>query len=178
MLHPATPVFVRAATTSDAPALGALQRGIYSEGRWFVGDGPPTVETLQGRLRTLVSTRSLFLVAVPEDSEKAKNKDTRDVWGWLELHRLTPKKLEHVAILTLAVGHTYRRQGVAGALLAHAYPWAREVGVYKIQLSVRAKNQAALALYEREGFELEGRERDQVFDNREFEDNLLMAKFL
>ena len=99
-------------------------------------------------------------------------------WGWLELHRLPPKKLSHVAVLTLAVAAPYRQQGIAGQLLARAYPWAREVGVAKLQLSVRSHNRAARALYEREGFGLEGCERQQVYDGGVFEDNLLMAKFL
>jgi hypothetical protein len=43
---------------------------------------------------------------------------------------------------------------------------------------VRAGYRAAVALYRREGFELEGRERDQVCDAGVLEDNLLMAKFL
>ena len=168
-------IVIRPATVSDAAGLATLHRGIYGEGRWFVGDGPPTTETLRGRIRALSPTRSLYLVAVAETGGLS----TRDeVQGWLELHRLTPQKLAHVAVLTLAVGRPFRRQGLAGALLAHAYSWAREVGVLKVQLSVRARNAAAVSLYEREGFELEGRERNQVFDDEGFEDNLLMAKFL
>ena len=173
MSRPTPHAVIRAATVSDAPPLAALHRSIYDEGRWFVGDGPPTTETLRGRLRVLEPVRSLYLIAVLEPAgAKAQ------VGGWLELHRLTPKKLAHVAVLTLAVGRPFRRQGLAGSLLACAYPWAQEVGVHKIQLSVRAKNLAATALYQREGFGLEGRERDQVFDAGEFEDNLVMAKFL
>ena len=171
MSHQVANVVIRAATPSDAPALAALHRSIYNEGRWFVGDGAPSVETLRGRLRVLEPTRSLYLVA---EGAGAK----AQLSGWLELHRLTPKKLAHVAVLTLAVGQPFRRQGLAGALLTRAYLWAREVGVYKIQLSVRAKNVAAISLYEREGFGLEGRERDQVLDAEGFEDNLIMAKFL
>ena len=164
-----TPFTVRAALPTDASALGALHRGIYDEGRWFVGDGPPSAETLRSRLRLLDEGRSSYLVAVGRDG---------GLQGWLELHRLTPQRLSHVAVLTLAVGHLYRRQGVAGALLEAAYPWAAAVGVLKLQLSVRAGNGAAVALYEREGFVLEGCERNQVFDDGGFEDNLLMAKFL
>ena len=166
-------VVIRPATVADAAGLGTLHRGIYSEGRWFVGDGPPTTETLRGRIRALSPTRSLYLVAVAETGGRIS-----EVQGWLELHRLTPQKLAHVAVLTLAVGRPFRRQGLAGALLAHAYGWAREIGVLKVQLSVRARNAAARSLYEREGFDLEGRERNQVFDDEGFEDNLLMAKFL
>ena len=171
---PSHHVVIRPVTVSDAGSLGALHRSIYAEGRWFVGDGPPLAETLRGRIRTLVPTRSLYLVAAETGDLVGRS----EVQGWLELHRLTPHKLEHVAVLTIAVGQPFRRQGLAGALLAHAYPWVREVGVLKIQLSVRAKNAAALSLYKREGFELEGRERNQVFDDGGFEDNLLMAKFL
>ncbi len=171
MSHPVAQALVRAAAVSDAPALAALHRSIYDEGRWFVGDGAPTSETLRGRLRALVPARSLYLVALENRAGETQ------LSGWLELHRLNPKKLEHVAVLTLAVGQPYRRRGVAGALLARAYPWAREAGIHKIQLSVRAKNAAALSLYEREGFGLEGRERDQVRDEGGFEDNLVMAKF-
>lgn len=159
---------IRAAAPADAPALAALHAQIYAEGRWFVGDAAPSVEVLRGRLRGLEPTRSLYLVALCG----------RALCGWLELHRLPPKKLAHVAVLTLAVGQPYRRQGIAARLLAGSYPWGREVGVLKLQLSVRARNEAAITLYRREGFVLEGRERAQVMDDEGFEDNLVMAKFL
>jgi ribosomal protein S18 acetylase RimI-like enzyme len=158
---------IRDATPADAPALAALHAQIYAEGRWFVGDAAPSAEALRGRLRGLESSRSLYLVALCG----------RALCGWLELHRLPPKKLAHVAVLTLAVGRSYRRRGIAARLLARSYPWGRKEGVLKLQLSVRERNEAALALYRREGFVLEGRERAQVFDEG-FEDNLVMAKFL
>lgn len=165
---------LRPARPADAPALAALQRTIYAEGRWFVGDGAPSAETLAGRLRALEAVRSLMLLAyaVPEPAG-----DTA-LGGWLELHRLRPKRMNHVAVLTLAVAPPFRQQGVASKLLAEAYIWARDVGVRKVQLSVREHNGAARALYAREGFELEGRERQQVLEAGRFEDNLLMAKFL
>lgn len=159
---------IRNAEPADASALAEVQRGIYAEGRWFVGDGPPAAETLRQRFRTHDPSRSLYLVALSGS----------EVVGWLELHRLLPKKLEHVAVLTLAVAAPYRRQGAAGGLLQRAYPWAQRNGVHKLQLSVRAGNSAAQRLYEREGFVLEGCEREQIRDGETLEDNLLMAKFL
>ncbi len=161
-------ICVRKANLSDTPALALLQAEIYAEGRWFVGNGPPASETLRQRLRLVDEARSLYLVAYTGET----------LLGWLELHRLSPKKLEHVAVLTLAVGAVHRRHGVASRLFPEAYAWASAGGVKKIQLSVRARNGAALALYEREGFVLEGRERSQIYDAGAFEDNLLMAKFL
>jgi ribosomal protein S18 acetylase RimI-like enzyme len=161
-------VGIRRADEADAGALVALQRQIYREERWFVGDGPPSEARLAHRIRSADPRMSVWLVAA----------DQRQLWGWLELHRLPPARLRHVASLTLAVAPARRRQGVAGALLDGGYRWAQEAGVRKISLNVRAGNEAAIRLYRSEGFEVEGREREQVRTRTGFEDNLIMAKFL
>ena len=163
---------IRRAKASDAASLAALQSDIYAEGRWFVGDGPPSVTALTRRLRTLEPQSSLYLVVL------FKEKGKEEVGAWLELHRLLPNKLRHVAMLTLAVAEPYRRRGVARALLKEAYRWGHQVGLKKISLNVRANNSGALKLYEGQGFVLEGRERAQVRLENGFEDNLIMAKFL
>lgn len=161
-------VRVRRALAGDARALAALQRQIYQEDRWFVGDGAPPDSTLARRLRSADRTMSLWLVA----------EDGRQLCGWLELHRFPPVRLRHVAGLTLAVAASRRRQGVGGSLISAGYSWAERVGVRKISLNVRASNRAALNLYRRQGFQLEGREREQIRTDGGFEDNLIMAKFL
>ena len=98
--------------------------------------------------------------------------------GWVELNRPQPQRLKHVAVLTIAVAPAWRRRGVARQLLTRSYQWAQQKGVKKIQLDVRAGNTAAITLYEREGFVLEGRERAQILTPQGYEDNLVMAKFL
>ena len=160
---------VRRARPSDAAALHELQAEIYAEGRWFVGDGPPSAQTLERRLRAFSEETTLYLVALPPKGE---------VCAWLELHRLTPKRLQHVAVLTLAVSENWRQRGVATKLLENAYRWAEQNSVQKIQLNVRSNNSAALALYRVQGFEQEGCERAQIREGERYEDNLLMAKFL
>ena len=163
------PLTLRLASSADATALIALQRLIYEEGLGFVGDGPPNVEGLMRRLRSLEPEKALFLVA--ETSDKA-------LAGWLELNRLTPKRLEHVAILTLAIAPFYRRQGLASTLLNRAVEWAEKGQIKKISLNVRGNNRAAITLYEQAGFVLEGRERFHIRLEGGYEDNLIMAKYL
>ena len=159
---------LRNARPADAGALRALEEEIYREGSWFVGDGPPSVGALQRQLRSLDPHRSLVLVAALGDG----------LCAWLELHRLQPRRLEHVAMLTLAVGRRYRRRGLGRALLERAIRWARRSGIVKIGLNVRAGNAGAIALYRGFGFVEEGRERRQVRTDAGFEDNLIMALFL
>lgn len=162
---------VRRARTADAAAVTRLLEGIYAERRYFVGDAPAASGSLAARIATDDPRRSLYLVAVCG----------REMAGWLELHRSHAWRLEHVAVLTLAVAPSQRRRGVGRSLLRRSYDWCREVGVLKVGLHVRAGNAAAIALYESEGFVVEGRERGQVRLERgrdEFEDNVIMGKWL
>lgn len=156
---------IRQARPRDAAQIVQLQAGIYREGRWFVGSEAPSEDSIRRRLQYLNPQSSLYLVA----------ERNRQLLGWLELNRMQPQRMKHVALLTIAIGAPWRRQGLASRLLSEAYEWCRQVHIGKITLNVRARNTGAIALYEREGFKLEGRETDQFVTDDGFEDNLIMA---
>ena len=160
-------LILRAAAPGDARALARLQESIYKEEAWFVGDGAPNAETLALRLRHRPMSHSLYLVALTQG----------ELCGWLELNRLSAKRLSHIALLTLAVAKAHRRSGVASQLLSEGYVWAKRFNIKKITLNVRANNHGAVRLYEREGFEHEGLERNHIRTADGFEDNLIMAKY-
>ncbi len=164
---------IRRARPGDAHQIVRLMRTIYREGRYFVGDGPPLAESLGRRIAADDRQDAFYLVA---EGESARG---REVAGWLELHRLQPRRMQHVAMLTVAVAPEWRRHGLGRGLLRRSYGWAGDVGVRKISLNVRAENIGAIALYRSEGFVEEGRERGQVrTDEGGFEDNVIMARRL
>lgn len=158
---------VRTLYPEDAAAWHALQIAIYREQQWFVGDSPPSPEALARKLLA-VDDYDLYLGALADGS----------LVGWLELHRFAARRLSHVAMVTLAVALPYRRRGLGRRLLQESYRWARRAGIEKLQLTVRATNLAAHALYQAEGFVPEGCEVRQIRQGDHYEDNLLMAKFL
>jgi GNAT superfamily N-acetyltransferase len=165
----------RRARDGDARAVTALLRGIYAEWRYFVGDSPGSERNLALRIAHDDTDRSYYGVATMAG----------DIVGWAELHRSQAWRLEHVAVLTLAVAPAVRGHGVGRGLLRACYEWCRAVGALKISLHVRDGNEAALRLYLSEGFELEGRERGQIRLGPEraagdgpFEDNIVMGKWL
>lgn len=159
---------IRHARMDDSADLFAIQRGIYEERTWFVGDGPPTIGEIRRHLEYLGRHKSLMLVAVKGGQ----------VRGWLELNRFRPKIMRHIAMLTIAVAAPWRRQGIGRSLMSCGYRWALGSGVKKISLHVRANNLAAIQLYRREGFVIEGCERDHLLTEEGPEDNLIMARIL
>ena len=85
----------------------------------------------------------------------------------------------HVTSLGISVRRDWRNRGVGSSLMKHAIDWARTTGtVRRIELSVFERNQAALHLYEKHGFVVEGHRVRSVFRNGEYIDDLIMSKSL
>ncbi|MBV9251358.1 MAG: GNAT family N-acetyltransferase [Acetobacteraceae bacterium] len=76
--------------------------------------------------------------------------------GRVGLHRL-PGRQSHVGEIGIGVHNDWRGQGVGTALLKAAVDMAdRWLGLRRLQLSVDTENEAAIRLYRRFGFEVEG----------------------
>ena len=60
-------------------------------------------------------------------------------------------------LVSIGVEETHREMGIASELLDILYEQARNRGVFSINLEVRQSNEAAISLYEKEGFKAVGR---------------------
>ena len=93
---------------------------------------------------------------------------------------LTPNQAlrrRHAMSLGIAVSGADQRQGVGSALMAALIDWADHwAQVLRLELTVYADNARAIALYQRFGFELEGRLRGFALREGEFVDALAMAR--
>lgn len=81
--------------------------------------------------------------------------------------------LDEAHIATIAVDHSYRRQGIAQLLIAEAMRQAIPRGAQIATLEVRQTNLAAQQLYQKFGFEIVGRRIRYYQDNHE--DALIMT---
>ncbi|MBB3891795.1 putative acetyltransferase [Phenylobacterium haematophilum] len=98
------------------------------------------------------------------------------VIGQAGLNRLDGRR-GHVAVVGLSVHDDFAGRGVGTALMAALTEQAdRWLGLRRIELTVWTDNAAAIALYERFGFEREGLHRAFALRDGEYVDALAMAR--
>jgi ribosomal protein S18 acetylase RimI-like enzyme len=74
------------------------------------------------------------------------------LWLGNAVDQVTGERYAHIFMLYVQPAH--RRRGLASALLQTAQQWARERGDQQIGLQVFPHNQAALNLYQKNGFQV------------------------
>lgn len=83
----------------------------------------------------------------------------------------------HAAGIGMAVSESHRRRGVGDALMREALALCDKwLGVSRVELEVFADNAAAIGLYRRHGFELEGVARAYALRDGELVDTHFMAR--
>jgi RimJ/RimL family protein N-acetyltransferase len=136
-------VTVREATLADVDAMLELLVAVAGEGRWIGTEAPVDVERRRRRMVEELEGGGAIHLLAEAGGEPV---------GQLGL-RLAGYG---VADLGMLVAAGWRGRGVGSALLAEAIARARAAGAHKVALQVWPHNTAAIALYERFGFEREG----------------------
>lgn len=97
------------------------------------------------------------------------------VVGWCDISSLHRPVCSHSGVLGIGVIAPYRGQGIGKALMSTALEKAKAAGLTRVELTVREKNQSAIALYKKIGFEIEGFHRNAVRIGNEYEHQISMA---
>jgi len=97
------------------------------------------------------------------------------VVGWCDITSLHRHAFVHAGNLGIGVLAPYRGQGIGVALIRAALNKAKEIGLTRIELTVRENNKRAVALYKKEGFLIEGLHRNAVRIETKYENQISMA---
>ena len=69
------------------------------------------------------------------------------------------KRVRHIGDLFIVIGKKYWNNGLGSLLLEEVIEWAQASGILRrLQLTVQTRNQAAVHLYQKNGFVIEGRQ--------------------
>jgi putative acetyltransferase len=132
---------------------------------------------------------TLGLPFSPKDPWRERLKEERDgevslvacvgteVVGHLSLSPYAEPRRRHSGHFGMAVRDDWRRQGVSTKLMEAALDLADNwLGLTRLDLRVFAANEAALGLYRKFGFEVEGTHRRFALRAGEYADALVMAR--
>jgi putative acetyltransferase len=133
-----------------------------AEALWRIAREPGVLETTLGLAsRPLSYYEDLLENPSPDQHTLVAVRDA-EVCGWGGLTVRTGRQ-RHMADLGLSVRPTSQGQGIGTALLVALLDLADDwLGLRRIELTVMTDNDRARALYERHGFETEGRLRGYV----------------
>lgn len=162
-------ILVRRATTRDAAAFARIM-------------GDPAV--FAGLMQLPLPSEELWAARLAELSKP----DRQDLMLVAELHGEvagsaglhpagTALRRRHAMVLGISVAREFQRRGVGTALMAAICDYAdRWAGVLRLELTVYTDNDAAIALYRRFGFEVEGTQRAYALRDGAYADVYAMAR--
>ncbi|MGH9244690.1 MAG: GNAT family N-acetyltransferase [Acidimicrobiales bacterium] len=140
-------IVIRPVGPADADGFVAVWEAVAGDGKWIGSEAPLTEERRQ-QLRAMAQEPGEAPACFVAEA------DGRIV-GWVHVD----SSRHGQADLGMGIIDGYRRQGIGTRLVERAVDWAREQGAHKLTLQVWPHNIAARRLYEKLGFEVEGRLR-------------------
>jgi len=161
---------VRRAVEADAPALVELRRRLFSETSfmlWEAAEFTDTVDDERERIARLQGRSNSTVLLAEVASEPV---------GLLTAVGGEVNRLRHSTTIALGVATSHWGRGIATALLLEAASWAGTAGVTRLELMVHTTNLAAIAVYLRCGFEVEGRRRKSLLVDGAYVDEYLMSR--
>ena len=98
--------------------------------------------------------------------------------GWANLNPFERPPHAHLGTLGMGVLAPHRGRGVGDALLANLISESRALGLERLELVVYAENTAAVRLYRKHGFFVEGVKRRYKKLDGAYDDAIMMALLL
>lgn len=159
---------VRPIALSDVPGYHQAVDSVAKERRYLMRLEAPPLERAQSFVADNLKKGYPHVVAVDEDKAV----------GWADIvPRNNFPPAAHVGVLGMGIIKAYRGQGLGSSLLTAVIKGAWNYGFKRLELEVYHDNEAAVRLYEKHGFELEGRKRYARYLDGAYQDILIMAQF-
>lgn len=113
----------------------------------------------------------------PDDLTVVADKNG-DIVGVLTVQRGMYRKNRHTANLGIAIKSGHRRKGLGSELINAGIGWCRENYIKKLNLEVFSSNKGAISLYEKLGFSIEGKRKNQFVIDGTYVDDVFMTIWL
>jgi RimJ/RimL family protein N-acetyltransferase len=123
----------------------------------------------------LEQTRAFIMNNIANNHVQLVGLADGELVGWSDVLPRDRPIHAHVGVLGVGLLPPFRGKGLGAALMRAALQEASSRGFVRIELTVRAGNARAVALYEKFDFKREGVCRDAIFIDGRYEDLIVMA---
>lgn len=166
-------LIIREAVPKDAEPLLNFMEKVSNQTDYFVFNEKSMVisveEEAQQLARIYESANNCLLLALDEDN----------LIGVASVHASNEEETKHIGHLGIVVEEEYQGMGLGTILMEELIEWAAVSGTIKrLQLEVQERNHRAIRLYEKLGFQLDGRMERGVYTNGEYHTVYLMSCML
>ena len=163
------PATVRPATEADAAALIELRRQLFAETAFMLWEPAEFTQTAEQERQRIAR-----LNAQPNSRVLLGEDGGRPV-GLLTAVGGERNRLRHSTGLALGVAKSHWGQGIATAMVREAVAWSATAGLKRLELTVHTANLAAVSVYLRCGFQVEGVRRSSLLVDGVYVDEYMMS---
>ncbi|MTH52108.1 GNAT family N-acetyltransferase [Bacillus mangrovi] len=158
---------IRPVKMEDAEGIIRAAASIVKSGIYIQKEKVRTIQEEQDLIKELQAKGHMYAVVDLEG----------EVSGIARVLRGELKMKQHIGIFRTWLAETAQGQGIGKEVMAYTLEWGKSHHLLKICLTVFKSNEKAVKLYENYGFVIEGVQKDQVYLNGKYDDEIHMAYF-
>lgn len=132
------------------------------------GERSRDVIKIHNNIKSSIEKDNLLLCAVWEN----------EIVGFISAMKGSFYRNRHSAYIVIGLLEKARSKGFGGQFFEQLLSWAKEQGLTRLELTVRCDNTTAIALYQKNGFEIEGTKHRSLFIDGEYVDEYYMGLLL
>ena len=154
---------------SDIPGYHACLDSVAREGRYLAMQEAPPLDASTSWVNSHITHNYPLHIIQTEDDR---------IIGWCDITPSPRQGFKHRAELGIGLHADFRGLGLGTKLIQSAIEHAKQIKLIRIELDVRESNSAAIKLYYKVGFSIEGTIKKGIQVNSGYENILLMALLL
>ncbi|WP_081387757.1 MULTISPECIES: GNAT family N-acetyltransferase [Paenibacillus] len=165
-------VTLRELVPEDAGELLRLQHQLDQESKFMLLEPDERQASLcqvKEMLESFLAAETSILIGAEVDDHLA---------GYLSVRGGSVRRNRHSAYIVIGIQKQYQGNGIGAGLFREMDIWAMNNGIVRLELSVMTHNQAALGLYTKSGFDIEGTKRKSLIVDGKWVDEYYMSKIL
>ncbi len=166
-------MIIREIKASDAERFATLTPQIEAESEYMLWEAGERNVPVEQQLKMIegIEQKENSIILVAEG-------DSKELVGFLMAVGGNTKRNKHSAYIVMGILKEYRGKGIGTMLFKKLEQWAFNQNIHRLELTVVTRNKAAISLYKKMGFEIEGTKRHSLFIDSEFVDEYYMSKLL